>query len=80
MQFGNFGVIFLLTEGGPFVKTSTLVGSTDLLSTYMYKMAFANANFDYGMASACGLLLFLIVGGLTLINTKINGAFKEVDQ
>lgn len=78
MQFGNFGVIFLLTEGGPFLKTSTLAGSTDLLSTYMYKMAFSSANFDYGMAAANGLLLFFIVGGLTLLNSKLTGAFKEV--
>jgi arabinogalactan oligomer/maltooligosaccharide transport system permease protein len=79
MQFGNFGVIYLLTEGGPFVKTSTLVGSTDLLSTFMYKMAFASASFDYGMAAACGLILFMIVGTLTLINTKLTGVFKEAD-
>lgn len=80
MQFGNFGTIFLLTEGGPFMKTSTLAGSTDLLATYMYKMAFGSASFDYGMAAANGLLLFFIVGGMTLLNSKLTGAFKEVDE
>lgn len=80
MQFGNFGVIFLLTEGGPFMSTSSLAGSTDLLSTYMYKMAFSSATYDYGMAAANGLLLFFIVGGFTLLNSVITGAFKEVDE
>lgn len=80
MQFGNFGVIFLLTEGGPFVNTSSLAGSTDLLSTYMYKMAFSSATYDYGMAAANGLLLFFIVGGFTLLNSIVTGAFKEADS
>ena len=80
MQFVNFGTIFLLTDGGPFVKTSTLAGSTDLLSTYMYKMAFGSANFDYGMSAACGMILFIIVGTLTLLNAKFSGSFKEVES
>lgn len=80
MQFGNFGVIFLLTEGGPFVNTSSLAGSTDLLSTYMYKMAFSSATYDFGMAAANGLLLFFIVGGFTLLNSAVTGAFKEVES
>lgn len=79
MQFVNFGVIFLLTDGGPFIKTSTLSGSTDLLSTYMYKMAFASANFDYGMSAACGVLLFLIVGTITFVNAKVSRSFDEVE-
>ena len=79
MQFGNFGVIYLLTEGGPFLNASSLAGATDLLSTYMYKMAFGSANYDYGMAAANGLLLFMVVGGLTLLNSRLTGAFKEVD-
>lgn len=79
MQFVNFGVIFLLTEGGPFTKTSTLSGATDLLSTYMYKMAFFSSNFDYGMSAACGVLLFMIVGTITWVNAKLSKSFEEVD-
>ncbi|RJQ44605.1 MAG: sugar ABC transporter permease [Anaerolineaceae bacterium] len=80
MNFGNFGVIYLLTEGGPFKSPSALAGATDLLSTYMYKVAFGATNFDYGLASANGLLIFLIVGGLTLINLSMTGAFREVKE
>jgi arabinogalactan oligomer/maltooligosaccharide transport system permease protein len=80
MNFGNFGVIYLLTEGGPFKSPSVLAGATDLLSTYMYKVAFGATNFDYGLASANGLLIFLIVGSLTLINLSMTGAFQEVKE
>lgn len=80
MNFGNFGVIYLLTEGGPFKSPSVLAGATDLLSTYMYKVAFGATNFDYGLASANGLLIFLIVGSLTLINLSMTGAFREVKE
>ncbi len=78
MNFGNFGVIYLLTEGGPFRSPSALAGATDLLATYMYKVAFGATNFDYGLASANGLMIFLIVGVLTIVNLKLTGAFKEV--
>ncbi len=80
MNFGNFGVIYLLTEGGPFKSPSAMAGATDLLSTYMYKVAFGATNFDYGLASANGLLIFLIVGGMTLINLSMTGAFREAKE
>jgi len=80
MQFGNFGVIYLLTEGGPFIKATNVAGATDLLATYMYKMAFGSANFDYGLAAANGVLLFLIIGSLTLVNSMLTGAFRGVEQ
>lgn len=80
MQFGNFGVIYLLTEGGPFMRTANIAGATDLLATYMYKMAFGSANFDFGLAAANGVVLFIIVGGLTLLNSLLTGAFREVEE
>lgn len=80
MQFGNFGVIYLLTEGGPFLKATTVAGATDLLSTYMYKMAFGSASFDYGMAAANGLILFFIIAGFTVLNSVLTGAFRGVRE
>lgn len=80
MQFGNFGVIYLLTEGGPFIRTANVAGATDLLATYMYKTAFGSANFDYGLAAANGVLLFIIIGGFTLLNSAMTGAFREVEE
>lgn len=80
MNFGNFGVIYLLTEGGPYKSASALVGSTDLLATYMYRMAFGTSSYEYGLAAANGLIIFAIIGTLTVINMIMAGSFKEVEN
>lgn len=79
MHFGNFAVIFLLTGGGPYMRPGSWAGATDLLTTYMYKVAFASTAQDYGLAAASGMLLFLIVGSLTVLNSWLTGAFREVE-
>nr|MBC7243863.1 ABC transporter permease subunit [Chloroflexota bacterium] len=79
-QFTNFSVIYLLTGGGPYTNPGSLAGATDLLATYMYKMAFASNDRDYALAAANGILIFLIVGSLTVINSWLTGAFKEVER
>lgn len=47
--FNQFGVIFLVTEGGPY-------GSTELLVTYAYKLGFANIR-DYAAAATYGAII-----------------------
>lgn len=51
--FNSFSNIYVLTGGGP-------AGTTDILTTYVYKEAFSS--FDFGYASALSILLFAIVG------------------
>lgn len=60
-SFQVFDIIFLLTEGGP-------GRSTVVLSQYIYNQSFTYWN--YGRASAAAVILFLIVAGLTLLQTK----------
>ncbi|MBC7231935.1 MAG: sugar ABC transporter permease [Chloroflexi bacterium] len=79
-QFTNFGVIYLLTGGGPYTNPASLAGATDLLATYMYKMAFSSNDRDYALAAANGMLIFLIVGSLTVVNSWLTGAFREVER
>lgn len=79
MQFNNFNTIYLLTGGGPYYKPGSLAGATDLLGTYMYKIAFGSASADYGLSAAAGILLFLVIGSLTLLNSRLTGAFREVE-
>jgi arabinogalactan oligomer / maltooligosaccharide transport system permease protein len=79
LQFNNFNTIFLLTGGGPYYKPGSLAGATDLLGTYMYKMAFSASSSDYGLSAAIGIILFIIVGGLTLLNSRMTGAFREAE-
>lgn len=80
MNFNGFGVIYLLTGGGPIVSVDPRApGATDLLGTYMYKLAFGGGSKNYGTAAATGIIIFLFVGGLTLLNSFMTGAFAEVE-
>jgi maltose/maltodextrin transport system permease protein len=71
-NFNNFVMIYLLTGGGPnMIGTSEPAGYTDLLVSYTYRIAFEGAGGqDFGLASAIATLIFLLVGGLALINLR----------
>jgi ABC-type sugar transport system permease subunit len=46
----------------------------------MYKLAFGyGVTKQYGQAAATGIIIFLFVGGLTLLNSLLTGAFREVE-
>lgn len=71
-NFNNFNLIYLLTGGGP---TQTLngeiAGSTDILISYTYKIAFGNPNLqDFGLASAISVLIFLIVASISMYGLR----------
>jgi len=50
--FNNFSLIWVMTGGGP-------AGSSDILTTYVYKNAFQR--FDMGYAAALSVVLFLVI-------------------
>jgi sn-glycerol 3-phosphate transport system permease protein len=59
----TFGEIKLMTAGGPVNSTTTLVYS-------LYKSAFAYGSSDYGLASALGVVLLLVVTVITVIQFR----------
>ncbi|GDY31760.1 carbohydrate ABC transporter permease [Gandjariella thermophila] len=61
--FQAFDFIYTLTGGGP-------VGATTLIVQYIYLKAFESP-IRYGLASAAGVILFLTVFGVTLLNYAI---------
>jgi arabinogalactan oligomer/maltooligosaccharide transport system permease protein len=66
-NFNNFGAIYLLTGGGPYTGESSVAGSTDILITYAYKLAIATGRGqDFALASAVAVLIFLIVGTISI--------------
>ncbi|MCE2596148.1 maltose ABC transporter permease MalF [Motilimonas cestriensis] len=71
-NFNNFVLIQLLTNGAPdIIGSSTPAGHTDLLVSYTYRIAFeGGGGQDFGLASAIATLIFLMVGGLALLNLK----------
>jgi arabinogalactan oligomer/maltooligosaccharide transport system permease protein len=65
-NFNDFGKIYLLTGGGPQAEDQSVAGSTDILISYTYKLAFAaGKGTDYGLAAALSLVIFIIVGGIS---------------
>ncbi|MEZ0536725.1 carbohydrate ABC transporter permease [Caldicellulosiruptoraceae bacterium PP1] len=72
--FNNFNVVYLITGGGPARLDTQFAGSTDLLVSATYKMTMQF--FRYDLASALSIIIFFIVGFISLINMKLSKAFE----
>lgn len=82
-NFNNFNLIYLFIQGGPpIVGAATRAGHTDILISYVYNLAFESGGrgVQYGFASAISLIIFLIVGTITLIQYKYTNMWEEVSQ
>jgi arabinogalactan oligomer/maltooligosaccharide transport system permease protein len=80
-NFNNFNVIYMLTKGWPrFTDTTFDIGSTDLLITMVYKVAFGHGGVrDYGLASALSILIFILVATISIIAFKRTKALEEIN-
>ncbi|MDN5796430.1 MAG: ABC transporter permease subunit [Intrasporangium sp.] len=78
-NFNNFTLIYLLTGGGPFESDNTSIGSTDLLITYAFRLAFSGVSPDYGLAAAVSILIFFIVALMSYVGFKRTAALEEVN-
>jgi arabinogalactan oligomer/maltooligosaccharide transport system permease protein len=56
--FNNFGTIYLMTRGDPVVGFGE-PGSTDILVTYVFRVAFEYGY--YGIAAAWSVIIFLML-------------------
>ncbi|GAB77899.1 carbohydrate ABC transporter membrane protein 1, CUT1 family [Austwickia chelonae] len=77
-NFNNFGLIYLLTGGGPFQSGTTAVGATDLLITYAFRLAFGGSSPNYGLASAVSLVIFVLVALLSWSAFRKTAALEEI--
>ncbi|WP_416148761.1 carbohydrate ABC transporter permease [Salipaludibacillus sp. HK11] len=64
-----FDLIYVMTGGGP-------NGASEVMASYMYKLAFANRDFGYG--SAIGFLLLVITLIVTIIIRKATATKEEI--
>lgn len=77
-NFNNFVLIALLTGGRPdFLDSTVPAGTTDLLVSYTYRIAFEDSGQNFGLAAAISTLIFAIVAVLSLINLRLTGATKS---
>ena len=78
-NFNNFGIIYLLTAGGPVEKGNLPTAqSTDILISWGYNTAFTGQGDQaYGMASAIALIVAVLTIGISLVNFRAAGVFNE---
>lgn len=81
-NFNNFNLIYLFNAGGPpMANTPTPAGYTDILISYVYNLAFSGSRgVDYGFASAITIVIFLIVGTITLFQFRYTRMLEEVGE
>jgi len=79
-NFNNFTIIYLLTKGGPSDSglTDYDVGGTDILITFVYKIAFSGTGQNFGLASAFSILIFIVVATISLVSFKRTKKFEEI--
>jgi arabinogalactan oligomer / maltooligosaccharide transport system permease protein len=78
-NFNNFGVIYLLTQGGPSVPgRSSTAGATDILLSWGYNTAFAaSGGQNYAVASTIAMIVFFLTLAISLVNFRAAGVFEE---
>ncbi len=76
-NFNNLVLMALLTGGGPdMLNATTPAGSTDILVSYTFRIAFGSYGQDYGLASAIATVIFLMVGAIAWVNLKATRKFQ----
>jgi maltose/maltodextrin transport system permease protein len=70
-NFNNFVLISLLTDGRPdFLNTKLPAGTTDILVSYTYRIAFTDSGQNFGLAAAISTLIFVLVALMALVQLK----------
>ncbi len=67
-SFKVFDLIYVLTDGGPGTATK-------VLANYIYDQSFVSWN--YGNASAASMILFLIIGTITILQFRVEKKFND---
>jgi ABC-type sugar transport system permease subunit len=81
-NFNNFTVIDIYAEGGPPIAgAATPAGHTDILITYVFRLAFASGRgADFGYASAITIVIFLILTVITALQFRFTRVWEEVSE
>ena len=84
-NLNNFNVIYLLSGGNPIntqigTAGGVSVGHTDLLITWLYKMALGSAESKYYIASVIGILIFVVCAVLSLIIYNVIPSTKNEED
>ena len=71
-------LISLLTGGRPdFLDTTVPAGTTDILVSYTYRIAFQDSGQQFGLAAAISTVIFLLVAAITLVQMRFTRVVEE---
>ncbi len=77
-NFNNFNLIYIFNQGRPPIAGTPIpAGHTDILLSFVYKLAFTSSQSDYGLASAISIMLFLFVGLITWLQFRYTHALED---
>jgi len=77
-NFNNFVLISLLTGGRPdFLDTSVPAGTTDLLVSYTWRIAFQDSGQQFGLACAISTVIFAMVAVISLVQMRFTRIAAE---
>lgn len=80
-NFNNFNVVYLFNKGGPpMVGTSTPAGYSDILISYVYRLAFTGTGQDYGYATAITVIIFFVLVVITLFQYRLMNMWEKVGE
>lgn len=76
-NINNFGAIYFLTQGMPYVadSTTTNAGGTDILVTWIYNLTMEAQKYNY--ASVIAVLIFVFIAPFAIWNFRRTKAYKE---
>ncbi len=81
-NLNNFGVIYLLTGGGPTINDGHAggAGHTDLLITWLFKLTTDSDKLLYNIASVVSIMMFIITAVISLIVYNRSKAVKNEED
>ncbi len=77
-NFNNFNMIYIYNEGNPPIAGSPIpAGHTDILISFVYKLAFTSAQSDYGLAASISIVLFIFVALITWFQFRYTRVLED---
>ncbi|MCA9924376.1 MAG: ABC transporter permease subunit, partial [Anaerolineales bacterium] len=81
-NFNSFNTIYLFNDGGPPIAgAATPAGHSDILISYVYRLAFGGGGGqDFGYAAAISMIIFVILLLFTLLQFRYMRIWEGVGE
>jgi ABC-type sugar transport system permease subunit len=79
-NFNNFNLVYIFNNGDPPMAGTTIpIGHTDILISFIYKLAFGTSRTaEYGLGAAISVALFVVIGSITWFQIRATKALEDV--